>query len=57
MREISGEEIKKRKGEVCNGCKHQLTYHIFWNHDGSFLELTNCNECACKKFVKKGVGE
>ena len=47
---ITEQEAQKRKQEVCNNCKHQLSYHIFWNHNKSILELLNCNECSCEMF-------
>lgn len=51
MIKIKEQEIIKRKAEICKGCKHKLSFHIFWNDKG-FLELTNCNECFCKGFRK-----
>ncbi len=47
---ISEKEAYERRNEICDECKHPLSYHIFWNQTQSILELMNCNECFCNFF-------
>ena len=51
VKSISYKEAKKSLNQICKKCNHLKGFHIFWNQEDGHLELLNCNECSCKKFI------